>query len=1485
MSIDRTWERAVAMGRRNREILDLLAQHCMHARDEFAGGHGMAEQATGLPIDMRTIRCAYAKNDVGAAMDLEWIAVSFYRANCVGCPHRRPLGGIPNLASYVVELDAQAALRTEQEAKRVQARARRRHERIQQRAALAAGDTLAVARLFDDLDAVDDGAEDKPEDGHADARRRVVEAARQAPELFSQALVAHLEALAEEPNQAWALEPLRYVARAGGLDPRRVIALAMKLVDAAASTYAAHALADLRAFLTEADWSPSVIRSAVLLGGTPQLHGVGHVGRRGRVRDRALLLVALDVAAHRVMERLLEMLRSSPDRETSGAGSKKIWVPPGVQGGGTATVNEQGVDTTRASAAVAARTVLTRLPDSAGALAPVLLDALDIPDTDDFISPKREVTETLARLLLEQPDVALPLISMAGTSASEDRRRRLFDIVERSAHDLRRYRDRSEAPPSDGTDAEAADEWGDFPNSQLHSIDKDVIGGRLLQFALQRTEGDWGHNTAVDAARLAESVAETFSFRGGGAESAVDTVLGRLLSVASKEMPRPLTMSPYPLAALEEGSRRQARYTVMHALRRTLRDLAATEPTAVLTKVEALLDTEVSRADAAPVAQATGGPPAQRSWEQQAATDLREELIALLGEIARDHAVEPGVLRRVLPRLTSELLGAEPSLRAAAIRAFGDASHGGQNLPSVLSDCLPVLLTDTFYMVIHALLDVVPVLIRQEPGISLENLGLLLQWAYALEPQIRVNRPRWEPDVVDLVRSVASRFEEPVRLQLLMGALGLGQHLDGYDLGNHLRKSWPKLVARTESFARLCVRAFGEPELEDRRDEILRDLVEAWPGVRALSDDEIITLGLSGPTEYPLVGGDFVELLGRLSRPGAAVALAERLLTAIPDVPAMDRARAIATAMVAATRIELLVSDVPPGAERPALREAARRIRDALAGTETAVAAMDEELHRDDPARALFGVGPAPDSASQGMATTVRARVVVLRTLLAIADTPNNGDALRRLTDDCLSAAKALREAFPANIPTAAAYADYAEAVEIVGFFARADAATQDGDAEEAKGQIGGGQRRAGVLAERLAEIGEGLAAQFADPLVTPLVEFAEIAMRATPTELRQLASGLLRLPLPVRVMQAPWHARMPTASRNAREEPAEIPIAVCLLQLDEHPLTEHAQVLHRDQVYNLSVEVRGSSWPEWAERLELEPVSGLSEAELTLPWFAFSRPHGARHGESYRLSGTGALVLRFALAPGQSGTPVRLTGRFVGSEDGAPDAGPRREIVQIAGHPQVRLRPFDPSRDVFTDYQQVDARLLELYARLHGRFPDDQVEAFARFFTAIVLGAERMQFDKTYRKGARISERYFHDDLERRLKEDPTLGGHVTRGARRALGFLDLDHDGVTAELKVERSTPVTEENCAKYLGQPTQYGSGGGTRLSILVVLDMSRKEAPPGTLENDVWLMQPSLHGRVDPAYPSMVGVVVINANNRIPSGWSRRRIDAKRVEPND
>lgn len=107
--------------------------------------------------------------------------------------------------------------------------------------------------------------------------------------------------------------------------------------------------------------------------------------------------------------------------------------------------------------------------------------------------------------------------------------------------------------------------------------------------------------------------------------------------------------------------------------------------------------------------------------------------------------------------------------------------------------------------------------------------------------------------------------------------------------------------------------------------------------------------------------------------------------------------------------------------------------------------------------------------------------------------------------------------------------------------------------------------------------------------------------------------------------------------------------------------------------------------------------------------------------------------------------------------------------------------------------------------------------------------------FEKNFRRGSRVSEAEFHNELQRLLRAEPELQGRLARRDAVAGGFDDLLHDDVIAELKVSRGAPATVGHCTRYLGQPTQYGVGRGSQLSILVVFDHGRKEAPPGVIDN--------------------------------------------------
>ena len=76
-----------------------------------------------------------------------------------------------------------------------------------------------------------------------------------------------------------------------------------------------------------------------------------------------------------------------------------------------------------------------------------------------------------------------------------------------------------------------------------------------------------------------------------------------------------------------------------------------------------------------------------------------------------------------------------------------------------------------------------------------------------------------------------------------------------------------------------------------------------------------------------------------------------------------------------------------------------------------------------------------------------------------------------------------------------------------------------------------------------------------------------------------------------------------------------------------------------------------------------------------------------------------------------------------------------------------------------------------------------------------------------------------------------------------------------------------------------------GRGSQLSVLVVFDHGRKQAPPGVIDNYIDWLRPRLHGLTDPRYPTLVGVLIVNTNLPIPSAWSRRRIEVEPLQSSD
>jgi hypothetical protein len=257
---------AVAMGRADAEAIELTRRHCRHARIEPVAGISMVGSLMGLPMGLLEVRCEHAPPPRTQSHHALELALSFYEANCVGCPHRNGTGERPSVATVVAQRAAELAEREAAEERAAAERAQRHHERVQRRRHAVTGEGHVVRELAAAVDCID-RADPRTQPMTAEesrAARQVMDSARGAPELFSPVLVDSLLELATDAADATALDALGALVRGGRCPPRRALESALAVLRHRRSAEAGGLLAALEPDLGPEDL-PDVIHQLIAL--------------------------------------------------------------------------------------------------------------------------------------------------------------------------------------------------------------------------------------------------------------------------------------------------------------------------------------------------------------------------------------------------------------------------------------------------------------------------------------------------------------------------------------------------------------------------------------------------------------------------------------------------------------------------------------------------------------------------------------------------------------------------------------------------------------------------------------------------------------------------------------------------------------------------------------------------------------------------------------------------------------------------------------------------------------------------------------------------------------------------------------------------------------------------------------------------------------------------------------------------------------------
>ena len=1399
-------DRAYALGRANQLTIELARRHCLDMTFTLfdGGGRGLAEQESGLPIDMRQVSCPVARGNAGG-MDLDWLASDFYDEHCRGCQRRRPTGELPSLSSVMEARKAGAEAAAEAER---QATARRHDEweqRAERRRAAAAGADPAMASALADI-AVTDHEPGAPADRDAvqDALGRLTALADRVPGSFTLAVADMAVQLAEHQGVTSLLGPLRHLARHRADVRPAVLSAALHALRAGPDLEAGRCIADLSGSLDSASLGHAVIRSLVVLAGQPD-DGPSFRRAAAVARDPGGLRAAADVAPQAVAAVLREMLPPPTPRTA-------LLVPPGTaRQAGDDVVVESG----RVCAAIAVAALAATHPAVAAQVTGALITSLGADDGDDYLGDRPDVSigHALSTMLVLGVGDVTARLERIGPAADSETGGRLFGVIRQACRLL-----------------DPHDRWREPGSVQLDGGRRRELFDQLISTCLARVSGDWGDEARYEAA---DQVSELAAMEPAWASAHVNTFLGLFVTTIGQLDTTPVSPliaagGPSPqVRALESITRRNTITTTARELLEAVENAAAAGPAAVCRTVSALIAEE---------------------HDADRGIEITVWLLPLLGRIGRRHGAEPGVLPGILPVLHTYLVGGEAALRAAALKAWAEISTRHE-LPSSVADLLPALLGDRYVVVARAVLQAARTLAWNEP-----DKRTLFQYAYALCATAEAGERKGM--LTDAIATLDVLAGDDVGLLSVAEALMLHRaaDLDRYDLRDVLRRDWTPETAHSAQMAMLRLRQARDPAINDRfnhrGDAELCALLACGPGLAAVPAADLVAAATElGPGR--LAGcTEFAEVAWRAGRPADAAAVMRAVAAAIPGQPAWDSHRVIAELFIEA-------ADADAAAGRGAgLQETTGPLTVALTAADTA-GKLGTDLARQVRARAaarflLTGQEPpaGPTAAQAGPGSG--------------ADASDPAEAFRQRAGRLGDGGKELQQLSGRATATAGYIRGFGGLCDVAAHLLRYAAAELDADPGQAAAHQVAARRRASLLAQDLA-------GQFADgdPLAGGLHAALTAAAQVTGDTVGPVLAGWAALPLPVLMVRGPGRPTRPTAGRDQETSYQAPPVAVALASVDGHLITG-PQVLRPGTVYELGLEIRPGPWPDWADRLEAELISHLTPQEVQTPVIAWSRPPAA--GTEEALTGSGTLIVRFGLPAGRPAPPFVVSLRWRGTRDGEPVT----QALDVAGHRELRLRPFDSSRDFLTDFPVFDERLLALYEQLHSAgYDEGQLQAFCRLFTAICRAGLKMMWDPRYKQGATVTERAFHDDLFTRLLAEPELGGRLERGSRLGLGFLDVRHDKITAELKVERRTPVTRDSAPKYMGQPTQYAAADGAMLSILSILDMSRKTSPVGVPENYVFTLDPALHGLRNPEAPSRVAVIVINGASPSPSSWSRRK----------
>jgi hypothetical protein len=364
------------------------------------------------------------------------------------------------------------------------------------------------------------------------------------------------------------------------------------------------------------------------------------------------------------------------------------------------------------------------------------------------------------------------------------------------------------------------------------------------------------------------------------------------------------------------------------------------------------------------------------------------------------------------------------------------------------------------------------------------------------------------------------------------------------------------------------------------------------------------------------------------------------------------------------------------------------------------------------------------------------------------------------------------------------------------------------------------------------------------------------------------LLNLLKTMPLPI----AYWkfeESEFPGRSIQNSEKPSGPKISVMriIAFLDSNPIATPI-ILQTGLNYTLELRIRGIDWPENAIAIRISFLTSLASAEYTFSEFTLRRP-SVSESLVFEDSIKGHIRFNSAQSISADNYEFSLNCTYLTATDDEIE-------MKLIGQTRLSFQVVSKeNRIINSGYKTIDQHINEIVEKLRRESValGDEIHSAIPLLQALTNILASYSQSAVFKTTTKLSESDFQKHILLELRR--TLGESITEGSKIAGGKIDLKYNSKVIELKVEHKNGDRKFLCEQYTKQPTQYQGVEAQQVSIVLVLDLTPKENPPGDIRNDIILVDVPTHGGAgtDKKYPSKAILFVINGNLKNPSDYSQ------------